>query len=105
MRGIAVAASSFGAFGDLVAPDETTGRIWAISPDRQARLVARSHLPGGGGIGPESTGFVPVGFGPRWAAYVADRRIPGNRHPGTGSILRPAGDEFAAAGPAGACVR
>ena len=105
MRGIAVAASSFGAFGDLVAPDETTGRIWAISPDRQARLVARSHLPSGGDIGPESTGFVPVGFGPRWAAYVADRRIPGNRHPGTGSILRPAGDEFAAAGPAGACVR
>ncbi|HKB29369.1 MAG TPA: hypothetical protein VKD26_00860 [Streptosporangiaceae bacterium] len=97
--GIAVAPPSFGAFGgDLITPDEITGRIWAIGPDGQARLVARSHLPSGGDIGSESAGFVPAGFGPDWAAYVADRRVPGNRHPGTDSILRLPGAELTAAG-------
>ena len=87
--GIAVAPLSFGSFGgDLVAPDETTGQIWAIAPGGKTRLIARSPLPAGGDIGVESAAFVPAGFSRDWAAYVADRRSPGNRHPGTNSILR-----------------
>jgi hypothetical protein len=97
--GIAVAPLSFGAFGgDLVGPDERSGRIWAIGPDGKSRLVARSPLPRGADIGAESAGFVPAGFGPGWTAYVADRRSPGNPHPGNDEILRLAGAELAAAG-------
>jgi hypothetical protein len=97
--GIAVAPLSFGPFGgDLVAPDETTGQIWAIGPGGKTRLIARSPLPAGGDIGVESAAFVPAGFSRAWAAYVADRRSPGNRHPGTNSILRLPGAELASAG-------
>jgi hypothetical protein len=97
--GIAVAPLSFGSFGgDLIAPDETTGRIWAISPGGKASLVARSPLPSGGDIGAESAAFVPAGFRRNWAAYVADRGTPGNRHPGTDSILRLPGAELTEAG-------
>jgi hypothetical protein len=97
--GIAVAPLSFGSFGgDLVAPDETTGRVWAIGPGGKARLIARSPLPAGGDIGVESAAFVPAGFSRAWAAYVADRRSPGNRHPGTNSILRLPGAELTRAG-------
>jgi hypothetical protein len=97
--GIAVAPSSFGSFGgDLVAPDEATGQIWAIGPGGKTRLIARSPLPAGGDIGVESAAFVPAGFSRAWAAYVADRRSPGNRHPGTNSILRLPGAELARAG-------
>jgi hypothetical protein len=97
--GIAVAPLSFGSFGgDLVAPDETTGRIWAIGPGGRARLIARSPLPAGGDVGVESAAFVPAGFSQDWAAYVADRGTPGNRHPGTNSILRLPGAELASAG-------
>ena len=46
--GITVAPLSFGAYGgDLIAPDEVSGRIWAISPSGRAILVARSGLPTG----------------------------------------------------------
>jgi len=87
--GITVAPLSFGSFGgDLIAPDEKTGRVWAIDPAGRASLIARSPLPSGADIGTESTAFVPAGFGRNWAAYVADRGTPGNRHPGTNSILR-----------------
>ena len=97
--GIAVAPLSFGSFGgDLVAPDETTGRVWAIGPGGKTRLIARSPLPAGGDIGVESAAFVPAGFSRDWAAYVADRRSPGNRHPGTNSILRLPGAELTRAG-------
>jgi hypothetical protein len=106
--GIAVAPLSFGGLGafggpgtfggDLVAPDEQSGRIWAIAPDGTARLVARSPLPRGGDIGPESVAFVPAGFTPQWAAYVADRRSPGNDHPGHDHVLRLTGRDLAAAG-------
>ena len=97
--GIAVAPLSFGSFGgDLVAPDETTGRVWAIGPGGKTRLIARSPLPAGGDIGVESAAFVPAGFSRAWAAYVADRRSPGNRHPGTNSILRLPGSQLASAG-------
>jgi len=87
--GIAVAPASFGDFGgDLIAPDENSGQIWAIGPDGAARLVARSGLPSGGDIGVESAGFVPAGFTRDWVAFVADRRSPGNPHPGDDSILQ-----------------
>jgi hypothetical protein len=93
--GIAVAPSSFGTFGGhLIAPDERTGKIWAFGPDGRARLVATSPLPHGGDIGSESLGFVPAGFTPVWSAYVADRRSPGNPHPGTDSILRLSGADL-----------
>jgi hypothetical protein len=97
--GIAVAPLSFGSFGgDLIAPDETSGRVWAIGPSGKTRLIARSPLPAGGDIGVESAAFVPAGFSRDWAAYVADRRSPGNRHPGTNSILRLPAAELTSAG-------
>jgi len=90
--GIALAPSSFGTFGeDLIAPDEQSGKIWAFGPGGDARLVTTSPLPHGGDIGSESLGFVPAGFTSEWSAYVADRRSPGNPHPGTDSILRLSG--------------
>jgi hypothetical protein len=87
--GIAVAPASFGDFGgDLIAPDENSGQIWSISPDGATNVVARSGLPSGGDIGVESAGFVPAGYTNGWAAYLADRRSPGNPHPGNDSILQ-----------------
>jgi hypothetical protein len=87
--GIAVAPASFGDFGgDLIAPDENSGQLWAISPDGTTRVVARSGLPSGGDIGVESAGFVPAGYTSGWTAYVADRRSPGNPHPGNDNILQ-----------------
>lgn len=97
--GIAVAPATFGRFaGDLIAPDELSGRIYAIAPDGTSRLVADSGLPHGQDIGVESLGFVPAGFGPGWSALVADRLTPGNRHPGDGVILRIRGVSLVGAG-------
>jgi hypothetical protein len=94
--GIAVAPPSFGSFGgDLIAPDEGTGRIWAFGPDGGTTLIATSPLPHGGDIGAESVGFLPAGFTKEWSAYVADRRSPGNAHPGTDSVLRLSGTDLA----------
>ncbi len=92
--GIAVAPASFGRFaGDLIAPDEIGGNIYAITPAGNSLLVARSGLPHGQDVGVESEAFVPRG---RHEALLADRRTPGNRHPGDDAILRlasaPAGD-------------
>jgi hypothetical protein len=87
--GLAVAPAGFGRYGgDLIAPNETSGRIFAIAPDGTVVTLAVSGLPHGGDIGVESAGFVPPGFGPPGAAYLADRYSRGNRHPGTNSILR-----------------
>jgi hypothetical protein len=86
--GIAVAPSAFGLFaGQLIAPDEATGRILAIAPNGRTSLVANSGLAHGGDIGVESAGFVPPDFGPGWSAYVADRASPGNPHPDDDAIL------------------
>jgi hypothetical protein len=93
--GIVVAPSTFGSFaGDLIAPDELTGKVWAIGPNGNARLVARSPLASGQDTGVESGGFVPAGFSARSAAYVADRRTPNNPHPGADNILRVTGTEL-----------
>jgi hypothetical protein len=83
--GIAVAPSSFGRYaGDLIAPDELTGNIYAISPTGHTSLVGNSGLAHGPDIGTESEGFVPA----RYAnALVSDRGTPHNRHPGDNEIL------------------
>jgi hypothetical protein len=94
--GIAVAPASFGRFaGDLIAPDELSGKLYAIGPDGSSSLVTESGLPHGQDIGVESEGFVPAQFK---YALVADRRTPGNRHPGDDLILGIAHAALAAAG-------
>ena len=87
--GLAVAPSQFGAFGGaLVAPDELSGRIYAIDPDGNVRTIADSGLAAGGDIGVESVGFVPSGFARAGKLYYADRATANNPHPGTDSLLR-----------------
>jgi hypothetical protein len=84
--GITVAPATFGRFGgDLIAADETSGRVYAVDPAGQVITVARPALPAGGDIGVESTGFVPQRAA---AAYLADRFSAGNKHPGDNAILR-----------------
>jgi hypothetical protein len=84
--GIAVAPAGFGRFGgDLIAPDEGSGRVYAVAPSGRVDTVAESGLPAGGDIGVESAGFVPAGAA---AGYLADRFSAGNKHPGDDAILR-----------------
>jgi hypothetical protein len=97
--GIAVApgAGRFGRFSvDLIAPDETGGRIFAITPKGKSFLVANSGLPHGGDIGVESEAFVPNRH--RFDALVADRLTPGNPHPGDDVVLRLGSSALRAAG-------
>jgi hypothetical protein len=97
--GIAVAPGSFGAFGgQLIAPDEHSGRIIAIAADGGSRTVVSSGLSGGPDIGVESIGFVPAGFRRSHAAYLADRGTPGSPHPGTDTVLRLSGAALKRAG-------
>ena len=87
--GLAVAPAGFGAYaGDLIAPDELSGRLLAISADGASTVLAESGLPHGGDIGVEGVGFVPPGFLSGGSAYFADRSTPGNPHPGTDTVLR-----------------
>jgi hypothetical protein len=80
-----VAPAIFGAYGgDLIAPDEVTGKLYAIAPSGKATLILHSPLRHGQDIGIESEGFVPAHF--RYA-LVADRLTPKNRHPGDDVIL------------------
>jgi hypothetical protein len=84
--GIAVAPSSFGRFaGNLIVPDETSGKLFAVTPDGRSSLVAISGLPHGGDVGVESEGFVPS---VPHDALLADRRTPGNPHPGDDVVLQ-----------------
>jgi hypothetical protein len=94
--GIAVAPPTFGRFaGDLVAPDELSGTIYAVTPAGRTSRVAQSGLPHGQDIGVESGGFVPARFAD---ALVADRRTRRNRHPGDDLILRLSRAALTAAG-------
>lgn len=94
--GIAVAPPTFGRFaGDLIAPDEVTGLVYAIDPVGRVTVLARSGRPAGGDIGAESAGFVPPAV---TAAYLADRFSPGNKHPGDNVILRLSATALATAG-------
>jgi hypothetical protein len=94
--GIVVAPAAFGEFGgDLIATDETSGRVYAVDPSGTVVTLVRSGLPAGGDIGVESAGFVP----PRAAAaYLADRFNPGNKHPGDNAVLRLSAADLARAG-------
>jgi hypothetical protein len=84
--GIAVAPRSFGRFaGDLIAPDEKGGGVFAITPTGKSKLLAPSGLPHGPDTGVESAGFVPPGG--RVDAFMADRVSRGNRHPGDDVVL------------------
>jgi hypothetical protein len=95
--GIAVAPSTFGRFaGDLIAPSESTGRIYAITPRGSSALVADSGLPHGPDVGVESEAFIPSDR--TRPALVADRVSPGNRHPGDDVVLRLSGSVLEAAG-------
>jgi hypothetical protein len=82
-----VAPRRFGRFaGDLIAPDETGGRIFAITPRGASRLVADSGLPHGNDVGVESETFIPDLQ--HYSVLVADRLTPGNRHPGDDELLQ-----------------
>jgi hypothetical protein len=95
--GIAVAPASFGRFaGDLIAPGEASGRVFAITPGGAARLVADSGLPHGNDIGVESEAFIPPR--PTLDALLADRLTPGNPHPGDDLVLRIRASALRAAG-------
>lgn len=97
--GMSVAPATFGRYGgDLIGPDESTGRVYAIAPDGTVRTLIQSQLPHGGDIGVESTGFVPPWFSADGSAYLADRFSRGNKHPGTDSILWLPGPELIKAG-------
>jgi hypothetical protein len=100
--GLAVAPASFGRFGgDLIAPDENTGKLWAIAPDGSATEVVSPALPTGGDTGVESLGFVPAGFSASGGtAYLSDRGTENNPFPGTDSILRLTSTALASAGVA-----
>ena len=94
--GITVAPATFGRFGgDLIGPDEKSGRVYAVDPGGTVITLAQSGLPAGGDIGVESAGFVPPYA---TAAYLADRYSAPNKHPGDNAILRLAAADLAKAG-------
>jgi hypothetical protein len=97
--GLAVAPAGFAPYGgDLMAPDELSGKIYAIGPDGTATVAAVSGLPSGPDTGVESVAFVPPGFSRGGAAYYSDRGTPGNPHAGTDSLLRLTSPDLAGAG-------
>lgn len=97
--GLAIAPAGFGAYaGDLVAPDELSGRLLAISPGGTSEVIAESGLPHGGDIGVEGVEFVPPDFLAGGSVYFADRATPGNPHPGTDTVLRLAAANLKAEG-------
>ena len=93
--GITVAPATFGRFGgDLIAPDEVTGLVYAVSPSGQVATLARSGLPcrrhrrGVRGVRPAGA----------TAAYLADRFSGRNKHPGDNAVLRLSAADLARAG-------
>lgn len=97
--GLAVAPLGFSTFGgELIAPDELSGNIYAIDAHGLATLVVKSGLPTGGDIGVESVGFLPPGFSRGGTVFYADRATPGNPHPGSDTLLSIAADALTGAG-------
>jgi hypothetical protein len=97
--GLAVAPPGFGTHaGELIAPDENSGAMLAISAGGQSSLLVASGIAHGGDIGVESAAFVPPGFAAGGTAYVADRATANNPHPGTDTILRLPSTELIGAG-------
>jgi hypothetical protein len=96
--GLTVAPATFGVYGGaLLAADEFSGSVIAIRAEGTSDLVA-GGLPAGSDLGPESTGFVPAGFGPGDFAYVADFDVGSGAHPGSGALLRLAAGDLGSAG-------
>lgn len=86
--GISVAPAGFGTFGgDLVAPDELSGRVVAIGADGSSSVVAAAGLPAGQDTGVEGVGFVPPGFASGGRVYFADRATSNSPHPGSDRLL------------------
>ena len=99
--GLAVAPPTFGRFaGDLIAPDELSGKVYAIAPDGASQVVATPDLAHGGDIGVEAAGFIPDLYLASATVYFADRATPGNPHPGTEHPLALDGADLARAGGA-----
>jgi hypothetical protein len=97
--GLAVAPAGFAPYGgDLMAPDELSGKIYAIGPDGTVAVAAASGLPSGQDIGIESLAFVPQGFSLGGAAYYSDRGTAGNPHAGGDNLLRLTSPFLAGAG-------
>lgn len=97
--GLAVAPAGFAPYGgDLMAPDELMGKVYAISPDGTVAVAAASGLPFGQDIGIEGLAFVPPGFSLGGAAYYSDRGNSGSPHPGGDSLLRLTSPYLAGAG-------
>lgn len=97
--GLAVAPPGFGAHaGELIAPDENSGAMLAISAGGQSNVLVASGIAHGGDIGVESAAFVPPGFAAGGTAYVADRATANNPHPGTDTMLRLSSAELIDAG-------
>ena len=97
--GIAVAPPGFGKFaGDLIAPDELSGKLYAISPDGASHVIARPDFAHGGDVGVEGVGFIPEADISGVTAYFADRGTPGNPHPGSDNLLALTGPQLARAG-------
>lgn len=97
--GLTVAPSGFGAYGgDLIATDELSGNVYAISPDGSAQVLVRPAFGTGGDIGVEGAGFVPAGPVENLTAYFADRATPGNPHAGSDHLLALTGPQLARAG-------
>jgi len=97
--GLAVAPASFGAFaGELIAPDENSGNIYAYGAKGTVDTVIKPALPTGGDVGVEDAGFVPAGFLRGGTLYFADRLTPGGKHPGSDSVLTLSSGDLAAAG-------
>jgi hypothetical protein len=95
--GIVVAPRAFGRFGgDLIAPGEVSGRVFAVDPQGHTAVVADSRLPHGSDIGVESEGFLPDD--PSGSMLLADRVSPGNPHPGDDVVLRVSNKSLLAAG-------
>ena len=95
--GMVVAPKKFGRYaGDLIAPDEVSGRVFAITPQGRSALVAASGLPAGGDVGVESEAFLPPSG--RFDALLADRLTIGNPHPGNDVLLRVSSAALFAAG-------
>jgi hypothetical protein len=97
--GLAVAPASFGQYaGDLLGADEGNGNVYAVDPSGMLTTIAIPNAPDGGDIGVESLGVVPPGLGKRSAAFLSDRKTPGNVAPGNGNIMRAKWRSLQAAG-------
>jgi hypothetical protein len=70
--------------------------VFAISPQGTTTVVADSGLPHGNDIGVESEAFLPDD--PSGSMLLADRRTPGNPHPGDDVVLRVTNRSLRAAG-------